>query len=353
MKILVIQQKMIGDVLLSSILCELLKTKYPNSQLDYVINSNTIDVITGNPFIDNVIEFSSKKKNTKQYLFKFISHLRANKYDLVVDAYGKLESNLMSAFSGAKKRISYYKYYTFFCYSSTIQRKPIVITNAGNALENRLRLLVNEDQIASNIIRPKIYLSDQESLIAKEYLEQNNLTNDKKLIMISVLGSSKNKTLPLAYMAKLIDEIVGQTNANILFNYIPSQFKEAEQVYNLTKDITKKSIHLNVFGKNLRSFLGILSHCTMLIGNEGGAVNMAKALGVDTFTVFSPWIKKEDWNMFEDGETNVSVHLNDFKPKYYLGIKEHKILKKDSLKLYKEFTPDLIIPRLREYLKNK
>ena len=42
MKILVIQQKMIGDVLTSSILFESLRIKYPNSKLDYLVNSNTL-----------------------------------------------------------------------------------------------------------------------------------------------------------------------------------------------------------------------------------------------------------------------------------------------------------------------
>ena len=49
MKILVIQQKMIGDVLTSSILFEVLRAKYPNAQLDYLVNSHTLPVIENNP----------------------------------------------------------------------------------------------------------------------------------------------------------------------------------------------------------------------------------------------------------------------------------------------------------------
>ncbi len=45
MKILVIQQKMIGDVLTSSILFEALRLKYPNAQLDYLINEHTFPVV--------------------------------------------------------------------------------------------------------------------------------------------------------------------------------------------------------------------------------------------------------------------------------------------------------------------
>ena len=41
MKILVIQQKMIGDVLTTSLLFELLREKNPEAELHYLINSTT------------------------------------------------------------------------------------------------------------------------------------------------------------------------------------------------------------------------------------------------------------------------------------------------------------------------
>ena len=55
MKILVIQQKMIGDVLVSSILCENLRIAYPNAQIDYLIYDTTKSVLDGANYIDNLI----------------------------------------------------------------------------------------------------------------------------------------------------------------------------------------------------------------------------------------------------------------------------------------------------------
>ena len=55
MKILIIKQKMIGDVLISSILCNNLKKAYPDSQVDYLVYESTVGVLQGNPNIDNII----------------------------------------------------------------------------------------------------------------------------------------------------------------------------------------------------------------------------------------------------------------------------------------------------------
>ncbi|WP_299439890.1 glycosyltransferase family 9 protein [uncultured Aquimarina sp.] len=351
MKILVIQQKMIGDVLTSTIICEALAKEYPDATIDYLVNSNTKPVILENPFFNNVIEFKNEYRDSKKAFYFFLKEIKKSKYDLVIDAYGKLESNLISYFSKAPKKISFYKWYTQFLYSKVIHRKPEPITNASIAIENRLRLVYSEEKIATHIIQPKIFLTEEEKNTSKSYLQDNGITSETPLIMISVLGSEMRKTLPFDYMAKVIDEIVATSSGNILFNYIPSQEKDAKAIYDLTTKNTQKHIHFNVFGKSLREFIAILSHCNVLIGNEGGAVNMAKALDKPTFTIFSPWIIKKDWNMFEDGTKHDSVHLYDTKPELY-GDKTPKEMKHKALELYKNLSSELIIPKLRSYLQN-
>ncbi|WP_281990415.1 glycosyltransferase family 9 protein [Aquimarina aggregata] len=349
MKILVIQQKMIGDVLTSTIICEALRKEYPNATIDYLVNSSTRPVLTENPFFDKIIEFKNQYRESKIDFYHFLVSIKKSKYDLVIDAYGKLESNLISLFSKAPKRVSFYKWYTQFIYTQVIHRASEPITNASIAIENRLRLVFPENRITSEIIKPKIFLTEDEKQIANEYLKSNHITQNKPLIMISVLGSSPNKTLPFKYMAKVIDEIVSTTGANVLFNYMPNQEKDARTIYNLTNYKTQKHIHFDVFAKSLRGFIAILSHCDALIGNEGGAVNMAKALNLPTFTIFSPWIIKKDWNMFEDGIENDSIHLIDIKPELYAGNSPKK-MKDQSLELYQEFSSEYIIPKLRNYL---
>ncbi|MBQ4804302.1 glycosyltransferase family 9 protein [Aquimarina sp. MMG015] len=351
MKILVIQQKMIGDVLTSTIICEALTKEYPNATIDYLVNSNTKPVTLENPFFNTIIEFKNEYRDSKKAFYSFLKEIKKAKYDLVIDAYGKLESNLISFFSKSPKKISFYKWYTKFIYSEVVHRKSDPITNASIAIENRLRLVYPEDRLTSNIIRPKIFLTKKEQETSKAYLTTNGISSETPLIMISVVGSEIRKTLPFEYMAKVIDEIVTTTSANILFNYIPSQEKDAKTIYDLTTKSTQQHIHFNVFGKSLREFIAILSHCDVLIGNEGGAVNMAKALDKPTFTIFSPWIIKKDWNMFEDGITHDSVHLYDTKPELY-GDKTPKEMKDHALELYKNLSSELIIPKLKTFLKN-
>ena len=153
--------------------------------------------------------------------------------------------------------------------------------------------------------------------------------------MISAIGSSEAKTYPLQYMAQVIDEIANNKSVQLLFNYIPNQKKIALELYNLCKKETQEKIFFDVYAKSLREFMGLTSQCAALIGNEGGAINMAKALNIPTFTIFSPFILKNDWNMFENETTNISVHISDYYPK--LSLKNSK----NDTEIYKLLKPKL------------
>ena len=120
MKILVIQQKMIGDVLVSSLLCNNLRKAYPKAQIDYMVYKSTLPVLQGVTSVDNYILFERKHRRSKIQFFKLIFEVRKEKYDLIIDAYSKLESWLTVLFSNATTKISYKKFGRTFLYTHNI-----------------------------------------------------------------------------------------------------------------------------------------------------------------------------------------------------------------------------------------
>ena len=351
MKVLIIQQKMIGDVLATSILFEAIKQKYPKAELHYVLNTHTYPVVEHNPFIDRFHFFTPEHEKSKRKLYQFAKELQHENFDVVIDVYSQLSSNLISLVTNAKTKISIDKGANALIYNYRFKNKVKASSNAGLAIENRLQLLKPLNIENSEIVRPKIYLTDSEKTKAKHYLEFHEINLKQPLFMIGVLGSDLDKTYPFEYMARLIDQIVIQhPQSQILFNYIPKQDVDAKAIFDLCSEKTKTQIYFDVFGKSLRDFLAITSNCRAVIGNEGGATNMAKALHIPTFTIFSPWIKKEAWNMFDDGEKHVSVHFRDYKEHLYSGIKHPKALKSEASELYLKFKPSYFETDLKAFL---
>ena len=129
MKILIIQHKMIGDVLITSLLCENIKKAYPNAIVDYLINSNTLPVLENNPYIDHKIVFDEKENKGLMNLIKFSKKVNQNKYDVVIDAYSKLQSWVDVFINNAQKKISYKKIGRTFLYTDNVEKhdEPIEI----------------------------------------------------------------------------------------------------------------------------------------------------------------------------------------------------------------------------------
>jgi heptosyltransferase-2 len=340
---------MIGDVLVSSILCDNLRKAYPKAQIDYMVYESTIAVLQGNTSFDNLILFKEKHKKSKWNYFKLLKSIRAEKYDIVIDAYSKLESWLVVLFSDAKQKISFWKKGRDFLYTDTVKRKKTSSTNLGLIIEQRLALL-NPLQLDIKLETfPRIYVTQEENDFAASLFESHGIDQSKKTIMVSIIGSSADKTYPLEYMSQLVDFIAAKGDVNILFNYFPKQIEEAKTIYNGCKESTKQKIYFSVLGKSIREFIAIMNHCDMIIGNDGGAINMAKALEKPSFIIFSPWIDKKGWATFEDGINHVSLHLKEFKPDLFEN-KTAKIVKKETVSFYKAFTPELIYPALNTFL---
>ncbi|MGL2963981.1 glycosyltransferase family 9 protein [Flavobacterium sp. RSB2_4_14] len=347
MKVLVIQIKMIGDVLASTVICETIKRNYPTAEVHYLIQQNTYAVVDNNPFIDKVIFFEPNDHKGFLNLYKFGIALKNNHYDIVIDAYCKWDSILPAYFSGAKIRVGHYKSYTRFFYTHNVHSD-----SETHDAANAYRLLLSKTALGKDVemIFPKIHLRKEEIDKAKIDIKENCDTT-KPIFMISILGSGKNKSLPPKNMAATLDVIANTREVQLIFNYTPNQYDDVKAIYDLCLPGTQSKINLSFYAKSLRDFIALLSQCDCLIGNEGGATNISKALSKPTFTIFSPWIRRKSWDSREDDDTYCYVHLLDYYPEIYND--EHpKKLKKKTAQLYDLLVVDLYKDKLVKFINN-
>jgi heptosyltransferase-2 len=344
MKVLVIQIKMIGDVLASTVICETIKRNHPEAEVHYLIQKNTFAVVDNNPFVDKVLFFEPEEHKGFKNLNAFGKNLKKDRYDIVIDAYCKWDSILPAFFSGAKTRVGHYKWYTTFFYTKT------VVPDADcNATANAYRLLLSKTALGKEveIIYPKIHLRQEEIDKAKTSIKEN-CDISKPIFMIGILGSGKNKSLPPKYMAETLDIIANEKDVQLLFNYMPKQFDEVKTIYDLCLPTTQAKINLDFYAKSLRDFIGLQSQCDTLIGNEGGATNMAKALEIPTFTIYAPWINRTSWNIKEETGLYDIVHLSDYFPELYQ--KHAKNYKAQAFEWYEKLKPALFAEKLKAFI---
>ncbi len=319
-----------GDVLVSSTILPLLKNKYPNAEISFLLDEKHHQILIGNPYLDHFIFWNHDNFS------KMLVDIRKQKFDIVIDLYSKIDTGFLTLFSGAKKRIGFFKKYTQLFYNSPIiRRKKAISSKMTLGIEHRLQLLEPLD-ISFQEVFPKIHLSKEELEAAEQNLNKNGLTKDDELIMISTFGSTEEKTYPLEYMAETLNYIVKEKpNSKILCNYMPHQKVLFEELYDQLEVETKKVIVKSYETKNLRELAIVTSFCKCLIGNEGGATNLSKSLGIPTFTIFAPQSDPEGWAWTSNSDLDRFLHLNDF-------VKNSKD--------YMDFKPEFLEQPLKEFL---
>ncbi len=348
-RILVIQNKRIGDVLIASVIAENIKKVYPQCTVDFFVYDYTTGVIENNPYIDKIITIQEKELKKIGGLIHWVLKIRAEKYDIIFDPYSKLQSKIISLFSGASLRIGLVKLNKKLPLNFYTQVVRLLEQNThicGKAIANRANMVVSVFGLDNNLIEyaPKIFLTPKE----KQYHKLKG--HNKPAVIIGVLGSTPIKSMPAKYVVELVDYVSSNYNVNIIFNYAPHQRDEALKIYNQCTN--KENILFDIYEDSIRGFVTLMSQCKLLISNEGGSVHIAKALDKPTFTIFSPYILKEDWASFEDGIKHTSVHLLEEKPSLYkhLTSSDFKKIESNPSEMYSKLTPELIIPKLEAFL---
>lgn len=346
-KILVIQNKRIGDVLISSVIANNIKKVFPQSQITYFVYDYTTGVLENNPNIDRII--SVKEKELKKFgnLFKTILKVREEKYDIIFDSYAKFQSRMLCLFSGAEIRTGFkrsYKTLKLPFYTHPVDFLDRKTMFCGKAIEDRFNMMNNLFPLEDPDYKPKIFLTEKE----KAYDKTADLK--KPIVMFGIMGSTKEKSMPFEYVAKLVDFVLENYAVSMLFNYAPYQLEEAKQIYDLCTH--KEKIQLDIYESSIRGFCVLMNACDLLIANEGGSVHIAKALDKPTFTIYSPYIDKGDWSSFEDEITHQSVHLLEEKPELFKEFTRdsRKEIEANPESLYRELTPEIILKKLKPFL---
>ena len=210
-KILIIQQKPFGDILLNTGYFKELRRHFPKAQIDYLIQTPFVTVLEDNPHLDNLVLMDKPKG--KNYLFayyKVIRKIRKVKYDLVIDQIRGTSSARIILFSGIKYRLGHnLKPKSRYGYTS---KRWNWLYNVGtkkgkiryySRFKFDLLIPLGIKEVEHNI---EYIIKDESIKYIKEWLLEQGLLNSK-IILFSPGTPVKRKQWNLDYYAQLADMI--------------------------------------------------------------------------------------------------------------------------------------------------
>lgn len=112
-KVLIVRPSALGDVCRTVPVAAALRRAYPNTEIDWIVQDSFVEAVVAHPAVRRVIPFPRRrfaawwKPRVARELLGWLSALRRERYDLVLDCQGLARSGIFARWSGAPERIGY------------------------------------------------------------------------------------------------------------------------------------------------------------------------------------------------------------------------------------------------------
>jgi heptosyltransferase-3 len=311
MKILITKFRSVGDVLLLTPLIRNLKSGYPDSEIDLMVNKGTEVLISHNPDINRIIlhdRFKLRATPIWQRIkteFKTLKNIRKNNYDIIISSDRGDRGAQISYFSGAKVKVgrsggnSYINKNAFTHYFSFQGERHIVDLNL-----DPLRVL----GLSINNKGLDVYWPKKDSESAK------NITKELgKFIHIHPVSQCMYKCIDDQVMAKIIDYCELELNIKVILTAAPID-QELKRVNSILKYTKSKPVDLS--GKlTLLETAALNKLAQMLIVVDTAIMHIATANDVPVLAFFGP-TAVDNWGPWDKALTETTYQRKG-------GIQQH------------------------------
>ena len=288
-RILIIQLSAIGDVVRTLPGLQALRDFFPSARIDWGVERKSAGILLGHPSIDTLHVFERDESqgfwhNVGQYRL-FLSHLRSEKYDIVVDFHGSWKSGYAGWQCRARER---------YCLAGS-EAKSARRARGGEWFSNKRVKLprVDLNRVEENLLltdplapRPRslsysIYVQD----VVHEYIDdyfEDTYSGAKLKVALHAPVDKRSKRWPEDRFAALADMLLADGRFEVLLTYGPGQREVAERVQMLSR---RKPLFAPET-PGLTYYAWLIHQCDLYVGGDTGPMHIANAMGTPVVAVF-------------------------------------------------------------------
>ncbi len=283
-KILLLQFRGLGDVLLTTPVIRTLRKAYPSSYLCYLLEREASGVLEGNPYIDEIIVFdrkgSARSGRLARYLnqVRMIREIRSREFDVMIDLFSTTRSALWTYLSQAPVRVGRRLRVRNFCYSVLMERGQW----SGNAIDRHLQAAVSLGVVPEGR-KTDLYLSREERSRARALLGKAGVEGSEPVVALFVGGAHPSRIWPLDRFRSLGVTLVRKNKLKVLALAGPQELPRLDTIMTAFDDVGPVLANLSV-----RELAGVLEHVDLLVSSDSGPMHMGVAVSTPTVGIFGP-----------------------------------------------------------------
>lgn len=260
-------------------------------ELHWLVEKKWSPILKNYPGVDNLIIINTKEwrrsllsRTTWREVFTFLSRLRADRYDMVIDINGLLRSAILARIARSGQRVGFSKE-SDFCREkhSVLFLDRTFSVSSGHVVDQTVRLLEKALDIEiSNTVLPYLPVSDDARPAAREILIRNDLVPDG-FAVIAAGGGWETKLLDEGLIALICDRVSKNGIKPVLSWDGEDERERARRISGLAagKVVELGDIPVDVFIEMLRM-------SRLVIGPDTGTVHAASAVKTPTVSYYGP-----------------------------------------------------------------
>lgn len=230
-KILIIQYKPFGDVLLNTGYLPALRAKFPDAQIDYLVQKPYATLLENNSNLDNLIIMKKRSRKLGTYMrnrLNLIRKIRNERYDAIIDQARGPGASQMVLLSGAKyrlgwhktKKLSWFKGYNWVYNYREIKNHNIYSARAKFEMLKPLGIVEVPHNTYYHVLqKSKEYISN--------WLQEENIFG-KKIVAFSPITPIRSRQWDLMLFAEVADLIRERHGFNIVLLWGPKEKEKVE-----------------------------------------------------------------------------------------------------------------------------
>ena len=277
-KILIIKPSAIGDVVHALPVLNLVRRKWHEAHIAWVITPGCAGLIENHPMVDEVIRFDRRlfaagwrNRGAARGLRHLMRDLNRRQFDLVIDLQGLFRSAWMAWRSGAPVRIGF---------ANAREFAPLFYTHRiesswenDHAIERYLKMAAALG-CGSEPVEFPFAISDED----RRWVDEQIPPGSRYAVMLP--GTNwLTKRWPAEKFADLVEPLRRRFGLDTVVAGGPG---DAEMAAKIPADY-------NLVGKtNLRTILALLERADLVIANDSGPMHMAAALGRPLVALYGP-----------------------------------------------------------------
>jgi 3-deoxy-D-manno-octulosonic-acid transferase/heptosyltransferase-1 len=282
----------IGDVVHALPFLEVLKKRFPEAQIDWLVEEEAGQIIEGHPALHQVI--ASRRKVWQSRIFgrasefssvigevvRFVRKVRSTRYDLVIDLQGLLRSGILTGLARGVRKLGMEGAregaWLF------LNERPVPVNYEQHAIERYL-------QVARHLGCDIESWRGDIPISAHDRIHVSSLVGEKQermkpMIAVNPMARWRTKLWETDRFARLADRLIKELSCDVVFTGGPSDKRIIDEIAAMTVGPIA-----NLAGRTtLKELAFLYSQCRALVTTDTGPMHIGAAMGCPVVALFGP-----------------------------------------------------------------